>query len=28
LDANELFFWDWPTQGTRDLELTKITKPV
>jgi len=28
LDANELFFWDWPTQGTSELELTKITKPV
>ena len=27
LDANELFFWDWPTEGTRAIELTKITEP-
>lgn len=27
LDANELFFWDWPNEGTRALELTKITEP-
>jgi catechol 2,3-dioxygenase-like lactoylglutathione lyase family enzyme len=27
LDANEIFFWDWPTEGTREIELTKITEP-
>jgi catechol 2,3-dioxygenase-like lactoylglutathione lyase family enzyme len=28
LDANELFFWDWPTKGTPALESTEITTPV
>ena len=27
LDANEMFFWDWPEKDTRPLELTKITEP-
>jgi len=27
LDANEMFFWDWPTEGTRAIELTRITEP-
>jgi catechol 2,3-dioxygenase-like lactoylglutathione lyase family enzyme len=27
LDANEMFFWDWPTEGTRTIELTRITEP-
>jgi catechol 2,3-dioxygenase-like lactoylglutathione lyase family enzyme len=27
LDANEMFFWDWPTEGARAIELTKITEP-
>ena len=26
LDGNELFFWDWPAEGTQQLELTKITE--
>ena len=26
LDANELFFWDWPTKATSTLELTNTTK--
>jgi catechol 2,3-dioxygenase-like lactoylglutathione lyase family enzyme len=28
LDANELFFWDWPAKGTRSIELTTITTPA
>jgi hypothetical protein len=28
LDANELFFWDWPSKGTRALDLAKITTPA
>ena len=27
MDGNEMFFWDWPTEGTREIELTKITEP-
>lgn len=28
LDANEIFFWDWPSEGRRQLEMTKITEPA
>jgi catechol 2,3-dioxygenase-like lactoylglutathione lyase family enzyme len=28
LDANELFFWDRPAEGTPALELTHTTQPV
>jgi catechol 2,3-dioxygenase-like lactoylglutathione lyase family enzyme len=28
LDANELFFWDWPDKGLANSELTRITEPV
>lgn len=24
LDANELFFWDWPTQGTGELQRNSV----
>jgi catechol 2,3-dioxygenase-like lactoylglutathione lyase family enzyme len=28
LDANELFFWDWPNKETSTLELSNITEPA